>query len=236
MPKSIIEQRVDAAWDAVTAAVSSGLAANGEKTLADVVPIVAKKPASATWRRAKTLRVCPGRLRLRESKRPTTVIDYEFRFTLDYDTLAAPEDSQITAWAAAARSFELLDVLGRLAVAGLSLERRVEDVGNAAPSGGWGQIRCVTFKLDAAVGESLGPVKLLGWDGPIPLAERLPRRTWADCLLLPKGGGPHLRRLAGLTLGWLPARDDAIDLVLAEQLEIVNAGRQTVSTIRLRLG
>jgi hypothetical protein len=233
MPKSIIEERLDAVWADVTAAVSEGLVADEKRALADMVPIVAKKPGSATWLAPRTPWVTTGRLRLRESARPKTVIDYEFRLRIDYDALASPDTAQITTWAATARAFELLDVLGRLAAGGRALDCDVRTLRDAAPSGGWGQVRCVTFQLDAAIVTSLASVKQLGWDGPIPLEQGLPRAPWANCLLLRKGGGPHLRRTAGLTLGWLPAPAGAVDLVLAEEFEIVNAGRQTVATIRL---
>ena len=240
MPKSIIEERLDAVWADVTAAVSDGLAVDKkeaaekkEKTLADLVPIVAKKPESAAWLAPRTPWVTTGRLRLRESVRPRTVIDYEFRLRIDYDALASPDTHEITGWAAAARAFELFDVLGRLAAVGRALDCDVDVLREAAPSGGWGQVRCVTFQLDAVIVESLASVKQLGWDGPVPLEEGLPRAPWANCLLFRTGGGPHLRRTAGLALGWLPAPAGAVDLVLAEQFEILNAGRQTVATIRL---
>jgi hypothetical protein len=52
-------------------------------------------------------------------------------------------------------------------------------------------------------------------------------------VLFRKGGGPHVRRDADLTLGWLPAAGSAIDLVLTEQVELVNAGPHTVAAVRL---
>lgn len=236
MPKSIIQKRMDAAWDAVAAAVSSGLVVVGEKTLVDVVPTVAKRPAPPTWRPMTTSAQGAGQLRLRESTPPPTVVDYEFRLTIHYDALDCPDHEEITAWAAAARTFELFDVLGRLAVMGRA-QHGVDVLDEAvAPSGGWGQIRCVTLKLDPVVVKRLEEVKRLDWEGPVLLTERLPRASWVDCLLLRKGGGPHVRRKAGLTLGWLPAEGGAVDLVLAEQFEIVNAGEETVAAIGLLPG
>jgi hypothetical protein len=214
--------------------VSEGLTAGkNEKSLADLVSVVTKKPASATWLPATTLPIPIGTLRLRESTPPSTVIDYEFRYRVDYDTLADPDTGLITTWAAAARDFQLCDVLGRLAESGLPLQSCVEELGDARPSGGWGQIRCITLALDAALAESLGMVRQLGWDGPIPLETSLQRAPWANCLLLRTGGGPQVRRTSGLSLGWLPAGAGSVDLVLAEQIEIVNAGRQTVATIHV---
>jgi hypothetical protein len=230
MPDSLISQLVNNAWDEINQAVSVGLAFGNQKTLSDVITVLTKQLATMTWEPRVYEQAGAGRRCVRQSA-TAAAFDYRYRFPLSYDTLRSPDTDSIKDWAASVRGFELQHVLDRLAAAA---QRHDFTPGNlhTATVGGWGQLRCLTFTpVPGAipVPDDLAP---MGWDGPVKIDLASPRAP-IQALLFRVGSGPYVQRQADLTLGWIPRTDDGADLVLAEQLQLVSATRETITGIHM---
>ena len=104
---------------------------------------------------------------------------------------------------------------------------------------GWGQLRCVTFTPGPGAIPVPGNLPSVDWDGPIKVDMRSADLDGVQALVFRLGGGPYIKRPADLALGWVCAADGSmdrllsVDLVLAEQLELVNVTVDTVAAIKM---
>ena len=241
MPDSLVAQLVSSVWDDLTSAVNEGLAL--KTPLADVIPVVAKNLASTTWP-SPLVDADPGRGEslVRGSASPVMAFDCLHRYHLDHDTLRSPHLDDLKAWAAAVRKFELTYVVKHLAAAAAPHPctadgESLEACRRSAPGLGPAQMRNLHTRPGRDPGPRQPPVRGLGRPDQGRHAVRGPRRRPGSGFRL--GGGPYIKRPADLALGWVCAADGSmdrllsVDLVLAEQLELVNATVDTVAAIKM---
>ena len=239
MPDSLVAQLVSSVWDDFTSAVNEGLAL--KTSLADVIPVVAKKLTDTTWSDSLA-DADPGRGEslVRRSASPVTAFDCLHRYHLDHDTLRSPHLDDLKAWAAAVRKFELTYVVKHLATAAAqhSCTADGESLSAVQPQG-WGQLRCVTFTPGPGAIPVPGNLPSVDWEGPIKVDMQSADLYGVQALVFRLGGGPYIKRPADLALGWVCAADGSmdrllsVDLVLAEQLELVNVTVDTVAAIKM---
>jgi hypothetical protein len=230
MPDSLATQLINGNWDDISKAVTEGLARGDQKNLSDVIPIDPGKLAASAWGTVVSLPAPAGISQVRSSAGSSTGLDFLHRLHLDYDALRAPPLDGIKAWAAAVRLCELSQVIKRLVTVATPGSCAPADL-RAVPIGGWGQPRCLSFTpIPGAI--AVPNLSSAGWDGPVSIDVPSPVGK-VQVLIFRVGGGPYVRRPADLTPNWVPAGDIGVDLILAEQLEIIDASADTVVRVQL---
>jgi hypothetical protein len=244
MPDPLVIQLVGNVWDDLSKAVNTGLALGGDKTLADVIPVVTGKLTDTTWP-SPVADAGPGlgQSLVRSSASSRTAFDYLHRYHLSYDALRSPDLDGLTAWAAAVRRFELTHVMKQVTQASRarSCTADAKSLSDVQPDG-WGQLRCLAFTPEPDAIPVPGGLAAVDWDGPVKVGLRSADVGGVQALVFRLGGGPYVKRPADLALGWVPAADGSmdgllsVDLVLTGQLELVNVTKTTVTAITIVAG
>jgi hypothetical protein len=232
MPDPIAAQLINRAWKDIEDAVTSGLAMTapyeGPRPALETVAVVSTEKLSdvTKWSEAQ-IPDAPPHVRVEQSE-SENAFDIMHHYDLSYHELHAPDTQAIEKWATRAREFELSLALREYALrARHAYEAR--DLYRADPDG-WGQRRCVVFS--SAGGETIPDT----WE--MADLERMVKvdikpENGIQALVFRIAGGPHVRRPAGLCLGWTPLDHCQAQLLLTEQLELVNVRASTVIAVEM---
>jgi hypothetical protein len=225
MPKSVVAHAVDGSWESITKAVKAGLSYDGRKPLADLVPTAGASLSDPSWQPG-AWKPEAGGSRVRVCDAAGGAKRYEHRHRINFEDLEAPPPDAITAWATRARDHELTYALHGFACGAEVSTKHLKTLNLT----GWGELRCVIW-IDTTM--SLAEIPNAEWatTSHIKVPGFEPKPTNAIGALFRSSGGPVVKRFSDLTLGWLPANDDAIDLVLVSCWKLTNVSGETVALI-----
>jgi hypothetical protein len=235
MPPSLAERLLDAVWDKVEAAVTTGLSGKGESTLSAAVrssdrpyglPGIALPPWDLELEPASAVR---DRV-VAEAAEQFIQLRFDHRLALGIDALQDFDTGEafdvVTDWAAAARRRELTAVLEILAEVGEPARLQLDAMRQLIPEG----YGIPEFLLWEPLPGRLDAIQASFGQAPIIVAKPPTEHSWVRGLILRGVGGPSVRRGQDLTLDWLPFGQD-IELVLRGHLRVYNATAETVTTL-----
>jgi hypothetical protein len=231
MPDPITNQLINSVWSGIEDAVTSGLAMAVDygtpRPALDTVAVVSTEKLSGDqqWKHAH-IDYAPPHVRVERSE---AAFDIMHHFDLSYHDLRSPDTEAIEKWATAARQFELTLALHYYAEHASRHSYTANDLFRADP-GGWGQRRCVSFRVG---GRTTVPDRWERADLDRVVKVDDEPVDGIEALLFRIAGGPYVRRPADLSLGWTPTTHCAAELVLIEQLEFVDVTESNVYGIEV---
>jgi hypothetical protein len=221
MPASLLQDRVDAAWPAISKEVAEALRFETGTLVRKIIPVIGSDSGHGIWGPWQGLTP----IRRRVATKPTEVVASEHRFAIDYDALESPPLPAIKRWTETARTLELTDLLNRIVKPLIPVQMSLP-LPSSVPAG-WGQPRFLHSGLPRDYREALAVVaeeKLI----TVPL----PRNIKA--LVFRLGGGLSIKAGPDMELGWIPAID-GIELVLITQATLINADGTNVTALKIDL-